>query len=239
MDSRADSPGVVYPPFAAGIKAGAPAIMLSDGELNGAAVHADQRLITDLLKKELGFGGVVVSDWASIHALFLQHRVARDLKEAVKLAINAGVDLNMVPYEVSFPEILIRLVEEGEIDRGRIDDAVRRVLGMKFDLGLFEQPFHSPADYSEFGSEEFREIALTAARESITLLKNRGGVLPLSKTAPVLITGFAANSMTTLNGGWTYTWLGRGNRLVRRREKLGSKSNRGKGGKRKGVACGN
>jgi beta-glucosidase len=183
--------------------------MLSDGELNGVAVHADRHLITDLLKKELAFGGVVVSDWASIHALFLQHRVARDLKEAVKLAINAGVDLSMVPYEVSFPKILIRLVKEGEISPRRIDDAVARVLGMKLDLGLFDRPFESPETYSEFGSEKFREIASTAALESIMLLKNRGGVLPLSKNASVLVTGFAADAMTALNGGWTYTWLGR------------------------------
>jgi beta-glucosidase len=115
----------------------------------------------------------------------------------------------MVPYEVSFPKILIRLVKEGEISPRRIDDAVARVLGMKLDLGLFDRPFESPETYSEFGSEKFREIASTAALESIMLLKNRGGVLPLSKNASVLVTGFAADAMTALNGGWTYTWLGR------------------------------
>jgi beta-glucosidase len=197
------------PPFAAGIKAGANAIMLSDSELNGVAVHADRRLITDLLKGELAFGGVVVSDWGSIYSLFTKHHVARDLNEAVKLAINAGIDMNMVPFDVSFPKILIRLVKKGEVDRARIDDAVRRVLKMKFDLGLFERPFESPEKYSDFGSERFREVASTAAHESVTLLKNRDNVLPLSKEASVLVTGFAANSMTTLNGGWTYTWLGR------------------------------
>jgi beta-glucosidase len=196
------------PPFAAGIKAGANAVVLANCELNGFSVHGDPRLITDFLKGELAFGGVVVSDWSSISTLFEHHHVARDLKEAVKLAINAGVDLNMAPFDLSFPQMLISLVEEGEVDRGRIDDAVRRVLAMKLDLGLFEQPFDSPGEYSEFGSERFREIALTAARESMTLLKNRGNVLPLPKKAKVLVTGFAANSMTTLNGGWTYTWQG-------------------------------
>jgi beta-glucosidase len=197
-----------FPPFAAGIKAGASAVMLSDGELNGVAVHTDRHLITDILKGELAFGGVVVSDWGSVYKLFLQHHVARDYREAVKLAINAGVDLVMVPFDVSFPKILIRLVMEGQVHPSRIDEAVRRVLGMKFDLGLFQRPFDSPGQYGEFGSERFREVALTAARESITLLKNRGSVLPLSKTAKVLVTGFAANSMATLDGGWSYTWQG-------------------------------
>lgn len=196
------------PPFSAGIKAGASAVILANCELNGVSVHADRRRITDLLKGELAFGGVVVSDWNSISTLFEYHHVARDQREAVKLAINAGVDLNMVPFDLSFPRILIRLVEEGEVDRGRIDDAVRRVLGMKFDLGLFDRPFDSPENYSEFGSERFREIASNAARDSMTLLENRGSVLPLSKNATFLVTGFAANSMSTLNGGWTYTWQG-------------------------------
>ncbi|MFH0729817.1 MAG: glycoside hydrolase family 3 N-terminal domain-containing protein [Pseudomonadota bacterium] len=196
------------PPFTAGIKAGATAVILANCELNGVSAHADRRLITDLLKGELAFGGVVVSDWSSISTLFEHHHVARDLREAVKLAINAGVDLNMAPFDLSFPQTLMSLVDAGEVDRARIDDAVRRVLGMKFDLGLFERPFDPPAAYPEFGSEKFREVALTAARESMTLLKNRGKVLPLSKKARVLVTGFAANSMTPLNGGWTYTWQG-------------------------------
>ena len=196
------------PPFTTGIKAGASAVLLANCELNGVSAHADRRLITDLLKRDMAFNGVVVSDWGSVSTLFEYHHVARDPKEAIKLAINAGVDLNMVPFDLAFPQMLISLVEEGEVERSRIDDAVRRVLGLKYDLGLFERPVGSPEDYPEFGSERFRNIALTAARESMTLLKNHDGVLPLPKKAQVLVTGFAANSMTTLNGGWTYTWQG-------------------------------
>jgi beta-glucosidase len=197
------------PPFRAGIEAGALAIMLANCELNGVPVHADQRLIVGLLKNELSFPGVVLSDWNSIYALYEQYHVARDKKEAIKLAINAGVDLNMIPFDLDFVTMLKELVENGEVPMSRIDDAVSRILGLKYALGLFSSPSFSTGDYPAFGSDSFSELNLQVARASMTLLKNKANVLPLTRNTKVLVTGFAADSMSALNGGWTYTWLGR------------------------------
>lgn len=197
------------PPFVTGFKAGAKAVILANCELNGVAAHADRRLITDLLKGELGFDGVVASDWNSVYALYEHHHISRELRDVVKLAVNAGIDLHMVPFDIGFPGMLKGLVEAGEVPLSRIDDAVRRVLNFKYDLGLFDRVKDAPTEFPDFGSEKFRKTALKVAEESITLLKNEGGVLPLPRTARVLVTGFGAHSMTTLNGGWTYTWQGK------------------------------
>ena len=196
------------PPFRAGIEAGAAAVMLANCELNGVPVHADRHLITDVLKNSLGFRGVVMSDWGSVYSLSDSHHVARDRREAVKLAVNAGLDLAMVPFDLDFTTLLVDLVKKGEVPMARIDDAVRRVLGLKYDLGLLTGPPPNAGDYPDFGSQRFADLNRRAARASLTLLKNEKSVLPLPKTARVLVTGFGADSMAALNGGWTYTWRG-------------------------------
>ncbi|WP_026475391.1 glycoside hydrolase family 3 N-terminal domain-containing protein [Alkaliflexus imshenetskii] len=196
------------PPFEAAIKAGAHTIMINSGLINGVPVHASFELLTKLLKEELGFTGLVVTDWADIENLHNRDRVASTQKEAVKMAINAGIDMSMIPYNFDFCDYLVELVNEGEVSMARIDDAVRRVLNTKYKLGLFERPVTHYEDYPLFGSEEFEADAYRTAQESITLLKNEGNVLPLPKTARVLLAGPNANSMRTLNGGWTYSWQG-------------------------------
>lgn len=196
------------PPFEAAIKAGAHTIMINSGLINGVPVHASYELLTKLLKEELGFTGLVVTDWADIENLHNRDRVASTQKEAVKMAINAGIDMSMIPYNFDFCDYLVELVNEGEVSMARIDDAVRRVLNTKYKLGLFERPVTHYEDYPLFGSEEFEADAYRTAQESITLLKNEGNILPLPKTARVLVAGPNANSMRTLNGGWTYSWQG-------------------------------
>jgi len=197
------------PPFAKGIEAGAKTIMLNSGEINGLPVHANRYLITDLLKNELGFKGFVVSDWMDIEYLHTRHKIAASHKEAIKIAINAGVDMSMVPHEFSrFANYLIELVREGEVSMERIDDAVTRILRIKYMLNLFEKPYSHAADYPLFASDEFSEAAFQTAVESVTLLKNAQNVLPLPKNARILVGGPAANTMRPLNGGWSYTWQG-------------------------------
>ncbi|ASB49446.1 glycoside hydrolase family 3 N-terminal domain-containing protein [Alkalitalea saponilacus] len=196
------------PPFKAAIDAGAHTIMLNSGLINGVPVHASYELITELLKEELGFTGLVVTDWADIDNLHNRDRVASSPKEAVKLAINAGVDMSMIPYTLDFCDYLIELVEEGEVPMSRIDDAVRRILNTKFKLGLFETPVTHYEDYPLFGSDEFIAEAIKTAQESMTLLKNEENILPLSKNSRILVAGPNANSMRALNGGWSYTWQG-------------------------------
>ena len=196
------------PPFQAAVDAGAMSVMVCSGEINGVPVHANKYLLTDVLKGELGFTGFVVSDWADIRKLRDVHKVAKDYKEAVKMAVNAGIDMGMTPYDTEFADLLAELVEEGEVTLARIDDAVRRILRTKIQLGLFEQPLGDPAGYPRMASAEHAELAYQGALESLVLLKNDDDLLPLPKTARLLVTGPTANSLIPLNGGWTYTWQG-------------------------------
>ena len=197
------------PPFKAAVEAGSHTIMVNSGIINGIPVHANYDLLTVLLKEELGFEGLVVTDWADIENLHRRDRVAVDDKEAIKMAINAGVDMSMVPYEYErFFDNLVELVKEGEVKESRIDDAVRRILKVKLALNLFETPVTHYKDYPKFGSKEFEKAAYDMAAESITLLKNEKNILPLPKKVKVLVTGPNANSMRTLNGAWTYSWQG-------------------------------
>ncbi len=196
------------PPFEAALGAGAHSVMINSGLVNGVPVHASYELITDMLKRELAFTGVVLTDWADISNLHKRDKVAKSQKEAVKIAINAGIDMAMIPYNFEFCDHLIELVNEGEVPMSRIDDAVRRVLNLKYKLGLFETPLTNYADYPDFGSDTFINAAYQTAQESMTLLKNEGNILPLPKDAKVLVSGPNANSMRTLNGGWTYSWQG-------------------------------
>lgn len=195
-------------PFKNAIKAGAQTIMINSSVVNGIPVHASKYLITDLLKDELGFTGFAVSDWQDIEFLYTRYKVAESQKDAVKIAVNAGIDMSMVPYNFDFADHLIALVKEGEVPMERIDDAVSRILRVKFKMGLFEKPYTLAGDYPEFGSEQSAAQARQAAEESITLLKNEQNILPLPKTARILIGGPAANSMRPLNGGWSYSWQG-------------------------------
>lgn len=195
--------------FKKAIDAGSESLMVNSGIINGVSVHASHDILTKLLKEELGFQGVVVTDWMDIINLHKRDRIAKDNKEAVKLAINAGIDMSMVPYEYEeFCDNLIALVKEGEVKESRIDDAVRRILKMKIKLGLFETPVTDFKNYPDFGSEKFAKLAYNAASEAITLLKNQDSILPLSKNTKVLVTGPNANSMRSLNGAWTYSWQG-------------------------------
>ncbi len=198
------------PAFKAAIEAGAHTVMVNSGLINGVPVHASYKMLTELLKNELGFTGLVVTDWNDINNIHTRDRVAKDAKEAVKMAINAGIDMSMIPYSLDFCDYLVELVNEGEVPMARIDDAVRRVLNTKYKLGLFETPVTHYEDYPLFGSEEFTNDAYLMAQESMTLLKNEDHILPLSKNARILVAGPNANSMRALNGGWSYTWQGRG-----------------------------
>ena len=197
------------PSFRAAIQAGAKTIMINSGIINGVPVHANYNLITKLLKEELGFKGLAVTDWGDIENLYQRDHVAKDNKDAVRIAINAGIDMSMVAYNYEpFCDDLIALVKEGKVKESRIDDAVRRILQVKFDLDLFNKPTTNPKDYPEFGSKEFELASYQAAAESITLLKNADQALPLKKGVKILVTGPNANSMRTLNGAWTYSWQG-------------------------------
>jgi beta-glucosidase len=196
------------PSFKAAIDAGAKSIMINSGIINGISVHANHDILTKLLKEELGFKGVVVTDWKDIDNLHERDKVAATPKEAVKLAINAGIDMSMIPYNFRFCDYLVELVKEGQVPMTRIDDAVRRILTLKFELDLFKTPVTSFKNYPEFGSKAFEQSAYEAAGESITLLKNTSNILPLKKGAKLLVTGPNANSMRSLNGGWSYSWQG-------------------------------
>lgn len=196
------------PPFASAIENGALTVMLNSGSVNGVPSHADRYLITDILKGELGFTGFVISDWEDIDNLVKTHQVAANEKEAVQLAVNAGLDMCMEPYDASFAKYLVELVNEGKVSMERVDDAVRRILHVKMQLGLFENPLTNPDLYPKFGSDEFADASHAAALESITLLKNKDKVLPLEKNKKVLVTGVAAHSLNYLNGAWSRTWGG-------------------------------
>ncbi|HEY0355423.1 MAG TPA: glycoside hydrolase family 3 C-terminal domain-containing protein, partial [Flavisolibacter sp.] len=197
------------PPFIAAINAGARNVMVNSSLINGIPVHINKYLLTDVLKKELGFTGFVVTDWQDIENIYRRDKITNNIKEAIALAINAGNDMSMIPYDYkSFTSDLIALVKEGKVAQSRIDDAVRRILRVKYELGLFETPVTTFNNYPRFGSEEFTKAAYQTAAESITLLKNNNSILPMGKNSKVLVTGPNAHSMRTLNGGWTYTWQG-------------------------------
>lgn len=195
------------PPFQAAVDAGAATIMINSGEINGIPVHINEWVLKTLLREQMGFEGLAVTDWEDILLLVSRHRVAKDHKEAIKLAINAGIDMSMVPMDLSFPVLLRELVEEGAVPMSRIDEAVGRILRLKVRLGLFENPYPK-VDYPLFAGEQHAAAARRAAQESITLLKNDNKLLPLAKSRKVLVTGPTANSLNYLNGGWTGSWQG-------------------------------
>jgi len=197
------------PQFKAAVEAGAHTVMINSGIINGIPVHSNYNIVTKLLKDELGFKGLVVTDWGDIENLFKRDHIAKDDKEAIMLAINAGIDMSMIAYNYEvFCDNLVALVKEGKVKQERIDDAVRRILLVKFATGLFEKPTTNPKDYPKFASKEFQTAAYNTAAESITLLKNTNNILPLKKGMKLLVTGPNANSMRTLNGAWTYSWQG-------------------------------
>ena len=206
--SRSDMREKHFAPFLAAVRAGALSVMVNSGVDNGMPFHANRELLTEWLKEDLNWDGMIVTDWADINNLCTRDHIAATKKEAVKIAINAGIDMSMVPYEVSFCDYLKELVQEGEVPMSRIDDAVARVLRLKYRLGLFENPYWDIKKYNKFGSEEFARVALQAAEESEVLLKNEGNILPLAKGTKILLAGPNANSMRCLNGGWSYSWQG-------------------------------
>ena len=200
------------PQFRAAIKAGASTLMVNSSEINGIPVHANKYLLTDVLRKELGFQGVVVSDWEDIIRLHTRHNVAATPRAAVAMAVNAGIDMSMVPSDFSFFVLLKEAVQSGEVSIVRVNEAVRRILLLKFKLGLFDNPYPEPAAAANFGLPEYQTLALQAAREAMTLLQNNDAVLPLQHTAHVLVAGPAALSISALNGCWSYTWQGKDER---------------------------
>lgn len=197
-----------FAPYLEMVRNGALSVMVNSASNNGIPLHANYELLTKWLKEDLNWDGLIVTDWADINNLYTRERIAKDKKDAIRIAINAGIDMAMEPYNWDFCPLLKELVEEGAVPMSRIDDAVRRVLRMKYRLNLFEQPWTNPADYPLFGSKEHGAEALQAAEESIVLLKNDNNILPLKKGVKILVAGPNANSMRTLNGGWSYTWQG-------------------------------
>lgn len=196
------------PAYQAAIDAGALSIMVNSGEINGIPVHANRYLLSDILRQEMGFEGLLVTDWQDIIYLHTRHKVAPTMKEAVRLSIEAGIDMSMTPFDTEFMDLLIELVQDGIISEERIDQSVRRILNLKNHLGLFEQPLNDPKDYPAFGSETHQQLSLDTARESLVLLKNEHNILPLAKDANILVCGPAADNQRALNGGWTSSWQG-------------------------------
>lgn len=196
-----------FEPFKAAVQAGALTIMVNSASINGVPVHASYEYLTQWLKKDLNWDGMIVTDWADINNLFTRERVAKDKKDAIRIAINAGIDMSMDPYSVEFCILLKQLVNEGKVSQERIDDAVRRILRLKYRIGLFDEPNTGGKGYEKFGSQEHANMALRSAEETEILLKNEG-ILPLAKGKKILLTGPNANQMRCLNGGWSYTWQG-------------------------------
>ena len=197
-----------FEPFKCAAQAGALTMMVNSASINGVPVHASYEYLTQWLKIDLGWDGMLVTDWADINNLFTREHVAKDKKDAIRIAINAGIDMSMDPYSVDFCILLKELVEEGKVSMERIDDAVRRILRVKYRLGLFDKPNTGGRGFEKFGSDEFAQKALRAAEESEVLLKNEGNLLPLAKGKKILLTGPNANQMRCLHGGWSYTWQG-------------------------------
>lgn len=197
-----------FEPYRACIEAGALTVMVNSGSINGRPVHANNELLTKWLKEDLNWDGMIVTDWADINNLYTREYVAHDKKEAIEMAINAGIDMSMEPYDLNFCTLLKELVNEGRVSQERIDDAARRVIRLKYRLGLFDTPNTYPKDYADFACDRHEHAALQAAEESEILLKNNGGILPLKKGTKILLTGPNANSMRCLNGGWSYSWQG-------------------------------
>ena len=197
-----------FEPFKAAALAGTLTMMVNSASVNGVPVHASYEYLTKWLKEDLQWDGFLVTDWADINNLFSREHVAKDKKDAIRIAINAGIDMSMDPYSVEFCILLKELVQEGKVKMSRIDDAVRRILRAKYRLGLFEKPNTGGKDFEKFGSAEFAAASLKAAEESEVLLKNEGNILPLAKGKKILLTGPNANQMRCLHGGWSYTWQG-------------------------------
>ena len=197
-----------FAPFLAGIQAGALTVMVNSASVNGMPMHANKDILTGWLKEETSWDGVLITDWADINNLYTREMVAKDKKDALRIAITAGIDMVMEPYNADACGYLIELVKEGKVPMSRIDDACRRVLRMKYRLGLFENPTQKLKNYPKFGGEEFAKIALDGATESMVLLKNEAGILPLQQGKKILLTGPNANQMRCLDGGWSYTWQG-------------------------------
>lgn len=197
-----------FAPFLAGLQAGALTVMVNSASVNGMPMHANKDILTGWLKEETGWDGVLITDWADINNLYTREMVAKDKKDALRIAINAGIDMIMEPYSCDACGYLVELVKEGKIPMSRIDDACRRVLRMKYRLDLFKNPTQKLKNYPKFGGEEFAKLALEGATESMALLKNEGNILPLQHGKKILLTGPNANQMRCLDGGWSYTWQG-------------------------------
>lgn len=197
-----------FAPFLAGLQAGALTVMVNSASVNGMPMHANKEILTGWLKEETGWDGVLITDWADINNLYTREMVAKDKKDALRIAINAGIDMIMEPYSCDACGYLVELVKEGKIPMSRIDDACRRVLRMKYRLDLFKNPTQKLKNYPKFGGEEFAKLALEGAVESMVLLKNEGNILPLQHGKKILLTGPNANQMRCLDGGWSYTWQG-------------------------------
>ena len=196
-----------FEPFKNAIKAGAMTIMVNSASINGVPVHASAEYLTQWLKEDLNWDGMIVTDWADINNLYQREKIAKDKKDAIRIAINAGIDMSMDPYSTDFCDLLIELVNEGQVPMSRIDDAVSRILRLKYRLGLFDTPDTKLADYPDFASAENAAKAFHAAEETEVLLKNEG-ILPIAQGKRILVTGPNANSIRSLNGGWSYTWQG-------------------------------
>ena len=196
------------PQFAAAVKAGAKTVMVNSSEVNGTPVHASHHILTDILKGELNFKGFAISDWQDIQYLYQRHHVAKDDKDAIAIAINAGIDMSMVPTDYTFTEDLLWDVKNGKVSMARINDAVSRILRVKYESGIFENPIGNASDYPDVNSAAHNKVNYDAAAECITLLKNTNNLLPISAGKKLLVTGPTANTMRSLNGGWSRNWQG-------------------------------
>ena len=198
-----------FAPFKACIEAGATSVMVNSASINGMPMHVSAKYLTGWLKEETGWDGMIITDWGDIDNLWKREMVAANKKEAICMAINAGIDMAMEPYDLTFCDLLIEGVKEGKVPISRIDDAVSRILRMKYRMGLFDMPNTNIKDYPKYGSAEHFKAAQDAAVQTMVLLKNQGGILPLAPSKKILVTGPNANSMRCLNGGWSYTWQGK------------------------------
>jgi len=196
------------PPFRAAVQAGVKTVMINSAEVNGVPVHGSKYMLTDILRDELGFKGMAVSDWQDVIRLHTWHHVAATPEDAVEKSVNAGLDMSMVPNDYSFFDLLKQAVQEGKVSEARLDESVRRILELKKELGLFRNPYPEPEALKNFGRPEYKQVALEAAEEAMTLLKNQNDILPLAKNEKVLVTGPAADTLTALNGCWSYSWQG-------------------------------